>query len=356
MKLEPLKVYRYKLPLTAPLDVKGIAVKQRGGLFVELNTSNGIAGFGEVSPLPGLHQESFENVVLQLNDVLTNSNVNEMQKRLAMCCESVQFGVETAIFDLKCRVKKGECSSMFGRPKTLQLGLNGFIGLGSRNVSQKVLELLAQGYQTIKVKVAGENIAQDIDRVNEICVTVGQRAKVRVDANQAWDLADAVEFCRSLAKHKIEYVEEPLKDVSKLAKLASMVEQSIALDETIYQGQLNELQSWNDFSHLVIKPSRIGSLERLFDLVKQAHSKNKRCAISSCYESGIGLSFLSFLASFVEGKEVVTGISTADFLAADVLCPPFKPVRGQIDIKACAHNLKEFLPKLKSSEFVERIK
>jgi O-succinylbenzoate synthase len=46
VKLAGFRLYRYRLPLTGPLQLKGTTLRHREGLLVELNGDGEAAGWG----------------------------------------------------------------------------------------------------------------------------------------------------------------------------------------------------------------------------------------------------------------------------------------------------------------------
>ncbi len=69
-------------------------------------------------------------------------------------------------------------------------------------------DLLAAGWQYLKLKV-GANLADDIRRCKIARETVGPDFKIMVDANQKWDVQQAVEWMQHLAPFNPWWIEEP---------------------------------------------------------------------------------------------------------------------------------------------------
>ena len=62
MKIAQVEFARFALPLTRTLRVGRIDLDTRTGGLIRLTTTDGRVGYGEVSPLPGLHRESLDDV------------------------------------------------------------------------------------------------------------------------------------------------------------------------------------------------------------------------------------------------------------------------------------------------------
>ncbi|MEX0913415.1 MAG: enolase C-terminal domain-like protein, partial [Demequina sp.] len=99
----------------------------------------------------------------------------------------------------------------------------------------------AGGCLTAKVKVAGaSSLAEDVRRVEAAAAAVGPQGKVRVDANGAWDVDDAVRALKELelaarrgGLDGLEYVEQPCATIAELAQLRRRVDTLVAADESI---------------------------------------------------------------------------------------------------------------------------
>ena len=100
------------------------------------------------------------------------------------------------------------------------------------------------GCDTVKVKVAepGQTLADDLDRVAATREVAGAQARIRVDANAAWDVDEAVRRLTALAAYDLEYAEQPCPSVEDLAQLRvrlahNGVAVKIAADESIRKAE-----------------------------------------------------------------------------------------------------------------------
>ena len=67
MKLVGFGLYRYELPFSEPLKLKGTLLRSREGLLLQLQADEGgELGWGESSPLPGFSRESLAEAADQL--------------------------------------------------------------------------------------------------------------------------------------------------------------------------------------------------------------------------------------------------------------------------------------------------
>ena len=69
-------------------------------------------------------------------------------------------------------------------------------------------EAVADGFSQIKLKVGGD-LDDDIRRMRLARETVGPDIRIGIDANQRWDVAEAIEWMSHLAEFDVAWIEEP---------------------------------------------------------------------------------------------------------------------------------------------------
>jgi L-fuconate dehydratase len=84
----------------------------------------------------------------------------------------------------------------------------GWLGYSDEKVARLVGEAIADGFTHLKIKV-GADPADDVHRVRMVRELAGPDVLISVDANQRWDVAEAIENIRSLADADLYWVEEP---------------------------------------------------------------------------------------------------------------------------------------------------
>ncbi|MBQ1445018.1 MAG: fuconate dehydratase [Renibacterium sp.] len=84
----------------------------------------------------------------------------------------------------------------------------GWLGYSDEKLVRLAREAVADGYAQIKLKV-GADVDDDVRRLRLARETVGPDIRIAVDANQRWDVAEAIEWVKRLAPFDIAWVEEP---------------------------------------------------------------------------------------------------------------------------------------------------
>ena len=84
----------------------------------------------------------------------------------------------------------------------------GWLGYDDEKLARLCRESVAQGFRHIKLKV-GQDIDDDIRRCRLARQTVGPDVTLMIDANQAWEVDQAIEWVRRLAEFEPWFIEEP---------------------------------------------------------------------------------------------------------------------------------------------------
>src|SRR4051794_17866424 len=84
----------------------------------------------------------------------------------------------------------------------------GWLGYTDDKLVRLCHEAVAEGFTQIKLKV-GANLDDDIRRMRLAREAVGPDFRIAVDANQRWDVADAITWIEALKPYDVWWVEEP---------------------------------------------------------------------------------------------------------------------------------------------------
>jgi L-fuconate dehydratase len=84
----------------------------------------------------------------------------------------------------------------------------GWLGYSDEKMVRLAHEAVADGYTQIKLKVGG-SLADDIRRLSLAREAVGPTIKIAIDANQRWDVGQAIDWVRELQEFDIAWIEEP---------------------------------------------------------------------------------------------------------------------------------------------------
>lgn len=104
-------------------------------------------------------------------------------------------------------------------------------------MARDAITAINRGYDTLKVKV-GVNPQLDVERLTAIRNAIGSRAKLRIDANQAWKPQEAVRILNKMQEQglDIELVEQPViaHDIEGLKYVTERSYVPVLADESVF--------------------------------------------------------------------------------------------------------------------------
>jgi O-succinylbenzoate synthase len=191
------------------------------------------------------------------------------------------------------------------------------------------------GCRTAKVKVAepGQTIADDQARLEAVRDAIGPGGRVRVDANGAWEVDDAVAAVRLLdrAAGGLEYVEQPCAAVEDLAAVRRRVDVPVAADESIRRAadpyRVRDLDA-ADVAVLKVQP--LGGVRACLRI---AEDIGLPVVVSSALETSVGIAAGVALAAALPDLTHACGLATVRLLERDVVTEPLLPVDGALPVR-----------------------
>ena len=184
------------------------------------------------------------------------------------------------------------------------------------------------GCTTAKVKVAqaGQRLQDDVERVAAVRQVLGSTGRIRVDANAAWSVDQAVTALTALASYGLEYAEQPCATVEELASVRARLggEVLIAADESVRKAEdpLRVARA-GAADLLVLKVAPLGGVRAALDI---AAACGLPVVVSSALDTSVGIAAGVALAAALPELPYACGLATASRLAADVV--PAQPLDG----------------------------
>ena len=353
MLLRRFDIIPYRLPLVKPLVMKGQTLHEREGLIIRLEDEDGFFGLGEVAPFPGLHRETFLTAATQVAEMkicLSDRSIPENLLPMPHLVDdwlgekklfpSVRFGMELALLNLLADRATQPLAALLNPQFRASVSLNGLFAGRPEDLESDIPALVEAGYRAIKIKVGRRDPQTEVNlvrRTRELAPAVA----IRLDANRAWSLPEALQFGRMLGDCRIEYLEEPLRDPAGLGEFHRETTLPLALDETLDEILPNDFSPPPGTAALVLKPGVIGGFEQSIRWAELARRRQLKVVVSSAFESGVGLAALANLAAALNPDDVPCGLDTYKWLAKDVIAHPFRAVNGRVDVAVVDRNARQ---------------
>lgn len=192
------------------------------------------------------------------------------------------------------------------------------------------------GCTTVKVKVAeaGQELADDLDRVAAVR-DLAPGARIRVDANGAWEVTEATEALAALQAYGLEYAEQPCATVEQLAELRialarNGIDVPIAADESIRKAaDPIRVARLGAADLIVVKVAPLGGVRRALEIVAEA---GLPAVVSSALDTSVGIAAGVALAAALPQLDFACGLGTVELMSGDVAAPSLVPVQGTLHI------------------------
>ncbi|QYN34323.1 o-succinylbenzoate synthase [Pseudonocardia sp. DSM 110487] len=192
----------------------------------------------------------------------------------------------------------------------------------------------ASGCATAKVKVADGpgSLPADLERVAAVRDALGLAGAVRVDANAAWTVDEAVAAIAALdrAAGGLQYVEQPCRTVDELAAVRRKVDVPIAADESIRRAEDPLRVAVAGAADVaVLKVAPLGGVRKALAV---AEACGLPCVVSSALETSVGMAAELALAGALPRLDMACGLGTGALLTADVVDDPIRPRDGWLPV------------------------
>ncbi len=354
MIVRSLEIYRYSIPFLQPILFGEIAHSNRVGFVVALHSANGKIGWGEIAPLPFFSNESEEEALSQLRqlskDIKRESWDIDEHDVLQSCTDylqndispSVAFGVESGLLHLGALYNDTIPATMLSADYAREITVNSLIFGDRDSIIQKAKERIADGFQTMKVKIGRDSLENDVALIKSIRAEIGPKIQIRLDANRRYDIATARSLFDQIADCAIEYIEEPVRDYLELMQLCqeTVPKVAIALDESLRSISPQSLIHLRGVTTVILKPMLL-SLTKSLLFASKGKEVAMNSVISSSFETSLGLSMLSQLSSVTsyESKKAC-GLDTLSALNGDIVTKPLTISNGMIDVTTAFETAK----------------
>jgi len=270
------------------------------GVLVRLRTGEGLVGWGEASPyapITGETQASCLVVGKRLAQVVRDRDVFDLARVVAdmdavvVGNPSIKAAIEMALWDL--------CGKLAGQPVCHLLGQYRDSFESDRTVyldeprpmAEKAKEIVREGYEVVKVKV-GQSPELDLARVRAVRAAIGEKVRIRIDANQGWTRDMALKALRSLETFDIEFCEQPVaaSDWEGLRQVSEHSRIPIMADESVHgPSDAIECVRRAAASLINIKLMKAGGILKSTRIAAIAEAANLQCMLGSMVETRLGL-------------------------------------------------------------------
>ncbi len=314
--------------MRAPVVSARGAVGTRDILLVRLVGSDGVVGFGEAAPLESYDGVTIDDARAALEDCRValgeadglDRKLVEECRRLAVLPQAVA-AIDLALWDLAGRRSGDPVWRLLGAPYPIEVEVNASIAASDRaGAAAEAAGAAAAGFRCLKAKVG---IGDDAGRLAAIRAVAGPDMEIRVDANGAWSVDEALATLRLLEPVGIELCEEPVAGLEPIAELSASTLVPIAIDETAAAPGALDRRACDA---VCLKIGRCGGISGVLDAARRARAVGYEVYLASTYDGPLGIAAALHAAVAVKPDRPCGLATLALFDRPD----PLAPVEGRI--------------------------
>lgn len=242
MHIENIAVHIVRAPLKRTYWMSLEPYSEASEIVLELRTNEGVVGIGEVHGRPmekivEILRDGFAPLLIG-RDPLESESINDDLFQCTCSRKAARFnassgqphfgggakpqmmaaiaGIDIALWDLKGKILGQPVWRLLGsgRSTVPAYASGGYYGPEGEaaidGLVEEMSDYAALGYTTVKMKVGGLPIADDVRRVRAVRECVGPNVSILLDANQAYSVPSAIAAARAFEQYGIGWFEEPV--------------------------------------------------------------------------------------------------------------------------------------------------
>jgi len=324
VRLRSVEVIPYALPFKEPYVTARGALQRREMVLLRVRDEDGVVGLGEAVPLSLRGGVTLVEVVRELEGWGEEQEVADLSAP-ARCA------VEVALMDLEGKRAEGNEAGKEEGDATIPCNATLVAG-PPKEVATEAERWAADGFITFKLKLGAESAKTgdmgrfsqtrdaDIAQVRAVREALGSGARIRVDANEAWDLGAAKRTLAELEPLGIELAEQPVTGLEGMAELAASTSIPLAADESV--ATLEEAEravALGACAYTGIKLSKVGGPETAVAIAGALPAY-----VTSALDGPVGIAAAAQVALSLVGtgdperSELAHGLATQRLFAATI--------------------------------------
>jgi O-succinylbenzoate synthase len=315
----------YRLPFRTPLRTAHGPWTEREGILLRIVGPGGRVGYGEVAPIAEFGGRPLAECAGALARLGATPTVAEL-----MACADTLPGLRTALIEAGVDpvAPPGRLRDHVAVAALLPAG---------RAALGVLRERLDLGFRVAKWKVGVGPIADELALLDDLLALLPGGARLRLDANGAWDRRQAERWLDAAAERPIEHVEQPIEPRSRGAEdlllgLAADYPVTLALDESIAQDA--DLDAWLGRGWpgvFVVKPTLLVDPPRAMARLAKAGAL---VVFSSALETAVGFRQALRWAFASPGEARAVGFGVGSLFAGPAgAVPPLVPFWRWTDVE-----------------------
>jgi L-alanine-DL-glutamate epimerase-like enolase superfamily enzyme len=329
-----LEVERRTLRLASPMQTSYGLLCERELLAVSI-TDGEVTGYGEAAPLQaydGISIERAQTALERYGPVLERSQgMNGAQ--IVDACRRVDdlpaalAAVDLALWDRGGRLSGKPIAALITDNPASEVSVNATISsLDRTGVADEAAAAVRDGFECVKLKVG---VGDDAGRVAAARAAVGPEVALRLDANGAWSVEEAIRTIDALAPVGLELVEEPVHGLQAVREVRERVAVRVAIDETAAEhGALGAGVA----DAVCLKISRCGGISGLIAAATLVRASGAEAYVASTLDGPLGIAAAVHAAAALASRGPVPHCGLATLAMFEGIENPLPAREGRITV------------------------
>ena len=308
------------LRFARPLETAYGELLERELVLLRLRGGDGVVGWGEAAPLEpydGVPLEAVREALAVYEPILRAGDDVPGGALLDACRDAADLPQALAAVDLALWDRAGNregrpVSELISDEPAASVRVNATIAAEDRAGAAAAAAAAARaGYSCVKVKVG---LGDDAGRVAAVRAADGPQRELRLDANGAWGVDEAVATIEALAPAGLELVEEPVHGVEAMREVRDRVAVRVAMDETSAEpGSLTASVA----DAVCLKVSRCGGISGLLAQAALVRASGADVYLSSTFDGPLGIAAAVHCAAALR-PSAACGLGTLELFSEEL--------------------------------------
>jgi len=335
----------FRIPYAATFTTTHGSEQTRLGAVIRITADDGRVGLGEAALLPAFGGGTLEDTLAQIAQLAVGVAGQNLDAALALLdrldyaeagMSAAACGFDMALLDVKAQAAGLPLAQLLAPNAAAAVPVNATIGALDTDAACRAAGQAAQaGILCVKLKVGVMSThAAELARIAAVRATISADMHLRIDANAAWDVPEAIAIIRAAERYQLELVEQPcaVDDLAGMAQIRKSVHTPIAADESVGgPQQAAQVIAASAADVLVIKPMMAGGLRRARAIIVQAQLAGLQALVTTTIDAGVGVAAALHLAATLP-TPLACGLATGSLLVGDLLVQPIVVRNGALDV------------------------
>jgi L-alanine-DL-glutamate epimerase-like enolase superfamily enzyme len=301
MRVTNVETWSVTMPLAEPYTIAYETVEATTNVFLRVETSQGITGYGCAAPDLQITGETAESVLGVCDSTIRPALLHTDPLRSALQLSrlkphlqnqpSAMAMVDMALYDILGKASGLPIYKILGgfrdRIKTsVTVGI-----LPIEEAVAKAQEYTRKGFKALKIK-GGKDVSEDIERILKVRQAVDDKIELRFDANQGYTVEESLRFVQAIRLAKVELIEQPTPkgQPDLLGRVTDGIPLPVMADESLMSLRDAFRLARRDLVDMVnVKLMKVGGIAEALQINAVANAANLEVMVGCMDEAALGI-------------------------------------------------------------------